>query len=93
MPCAMTVHNAPTASHRIQRRRSTNSVQIAIASVSDTSVPRHHAVAPFIAYAADKLRNLHQVAERGGPVGDRQASVVAGYQRTGDDHDETSHTP
>ena len=35
----MTVQNAPTASQRNHRLRSTNRVQIAMARVSDTSVP------------------------------------------------------
>src|ERR1700722_1286688 len=48
----------------------------------------HHAVAPFIAYAAHKMWHLHQVAKRGWPVGNRQPCVIAGDQRTRGNHDE-----
>ena len=48
----------------------------------------HHAVAPLITYAAHKMRYLHQVAERGWPVGNREASVIAGDQRASRNHDE-----
>src|ERR1700694_3949336 len=45
-------------------------------------------MAVFVFHAANHLRHFVVGAERRGPVGDGQAGIIAGNERSGDDEDE-----
>ena len=49
---------------------------------------RDHAVSVFELHTADQFRDLVERTERGGPVRDGEASIVAGDQGSGDDQEE-----
>ena len=87
IPCTMMVAKAPMASFFIQARRSTANVKIVMPKVSRMCEAGQQAMTVFVENAANHARHVKRM-KAGGPVGDGESGVIAGYEGSGDDDDE-----